>query len=377
MSIVRLLAIIEANSITGPAKNLLDFAEQGRGFGVETIVGAFVRGEGPNTFLEAAARQSISLHTIAEKSRFDSAGLRGLSVLVRQLEPDVIQTHAVKSHFLTRAAGIASSIPWVAFHHGYTWPDLRMRFYNELDRWSLRAATKVLTVSLPFRRQLLSKGVSAERIEVIHNSIRSDWGVEARTVATAERLRAKLGIPHERRVVLTVGRLSKEKNHLGLLASFKRLPPHLAAHLVIVGEGPERGAIEQFIADNDLTASVTLTGQQRSAEPYYGIADAAVLSSWSEGSPNALLEAMVAGVPVVATAVGGVPEIVEDSETALLVSPGDYGAMAGAIERVLTDHLFGKMLASRARQVAIDRFTPSARARRLATIYRDLSALRK
>jgi glycosyltransferase involved in cell wall biosynthesis len=377
MSAVRLLALIEARSITGPAKNLLDFAGQARGFGVETVIGAFVRGEESNSFLETAARQSIPLYTIREKGRFDGAVFRSLTTLVRSLEPDVIQTHAVKSHFLARAAGLAYSFPWVAFHHGYTWPDLRMRLYNELDHWSLRAATKVLTVNLCFRQQLLDKGVPAERIEVIHNAIRRDWGREARAPEAAARLRAEMGIPAERRVILMVGRLSKEKNHLGLMHAFSRLPLRLAPHLVIVGEGPERGPIERFIAANGLAASVTLTGQRTSAEPYYGIADAAVLSSWSEGSPNALLEAMAASVPVVATAVGGVLEIAEDGETALLVRPGDEDAMAAALERILSDKALSNRLASRARQAVNDRFTPEERVRRLAGIYRQVSDLKK
>ena len=98
-----------------------------------------------------------------------------------------------------------------------------------------------------------------------------------------------------------------------------------------MGEGPERPRIEERIRSLNLTDSVTLTGQQESAEPYYGIAQVAVLSSLSEGSPNALLEAMAAGVPVVATRVGGIPEIVSDGESALLIEPGDTSAMKDSL----------------------------------------------
>ena len=92
-----------------------------------------------------------------------------------------------------------------------------------------------------------------------------------------------------------------------MLEAIARLRPELNPYLMIVGEGPERPRIEQRIRSLNLAASVKLTGQQDSAEPYYGIAQVAVLSSLSEGSPNALLEAMAAGVPVVATRVGGIP----------------------------------------------------------------------
>ncbi len=111
--------------------------------------------------------------------------------------------------------------------------------------------------------------------------------------------------------MLIVGRLSKEKDHLTLIRALSRLQSRIDPHLLIVGEGPNRSSIEQEIARLGLAEQVTLTGHQPSAEPYYRIADLAVLSSLSEGSPNALLEAMAAGVPAVATAVGGIPEIVQ------------------------------------------------------------------
>ena len=119
-------------------------------------------------------------------------------------------------------------------------------------------------------------------------------------------------------MILIVGRLSREKDHLSLLRALSQLAVvrggegAAIAHLLIVGEGPERARIEAAIRHLGLSEMVTLTGQVPSAEPYYGIADLAVLSSLSEGSPNALLEAMAARVPVVATAVGGIPEIVCD-----------------------------------------------------------------
>src|SRR5690349_9791458 len=272
MKSLRLLAIIEARSITGPAKNLIEFARLARSSGIETVIATFVRGEESNLFLETAVRESIRIHPIHERGRFDRSVLQSLTELAAEVKPDVLQTHAVKSHFLARAAGFPSRIPWVAFHHGYTWPNWEMRLYNQLDRWSLRGAARVLTVSLAFRRQLQEKGVAAERIEVVHNAIRPDWASEARKPETAARLRASMNIGQDRAVILIVGRLSKEKDHLGLIDAFSRLPSRLSPHLVIAGDGPERKRIERRIETLGLAASVTLTGQRDSAEPYYGIA---------------------------------------------------------------------------------------------------------
>ena len=127
--------------------------------------------------------------------------------------------------------------------------------------------------------------------------------------------------------------------------------------------------LERKIRELDMPEDVTLVGQVPTAEPYYGIADVAVLSSLSEGSPNALLEAMAAHVPIVATAVGGIPEIVSHRESALLVQPGDRVGMTNAIAELLADPSTGRELADAAREIVLSRFTPELRAKRLLQIY--------
>jgi glycosyltransferase involved in cell wall biosynthesis len=369
---LRLLAVIEAYNMTGPAKNLIEFAALGRELDVDTSIATFIRGEQSNAFIDAVQASGISVHTLRERGLGDPVVLRDLTGLVSRERPDVIQTHAVKSHFLARLAGLPKHAPWIAFHHGYTWPTLRARVYNQLDRWSLRAAAKVLTVSIPAREELTAKGVARERIEIVHNAIRPDWGTAIADQATE--LRAALGIAPDRNIILIVGRLSREKDHVTLLRAVHRFPPNLNPHLLVVGEGPERGRIEQEIRQLGLAKNVTLTGHQRSAEPYYRIANLAVLSSRSEGSPNALLEAMAAGVPVVATSVGGIPEIVTHQESAWLVSPGDPGGMAAAMAKLLTDQALAQRFVERGRTLVLEKHSPAARAKRLAEIYRSVAA---
>lgn len=369
MTPLRLLAVVEAHTITGPAKNLLDFAAGARAHGIETTLATFVRGSARNLFVDTARERGVTVETIAETGAFDRAAIAGLRSLVERLAPDIVQTHAVKSHFLARLAGIRGSARWIAFHHGYTWPDLRAQVYNQLDRWSLRAPHHILTVSLPFREELAARGAPRGRIEVVHNAIRPGWGT-----ARDAGLREKLGIPAHRKVILIVGRLSREKDHRALLTAVAALGA-LDLHLVVIGEGPERPHIEARIAELQLGGRVTLTGQVPAAEPYYGIADVAVLSSLTEGSPNALLEAMSAGVPAVATRVGGIPEIAEDGQHALLAPPADSAALAGAIRRLLEDADFAAALAERAQQRVLERHTPEARIRTLAEIYRRVSSL--
>jgi len=210
---------------------------------------------------------------------------------------------------------------------------------------------------------------------VVHNAIDPNWGASSREPAAAAALRGKLGIASTAKVILLVGRFSREKDHLTLLGAVAKLRGGGSvpqAHALLVGDGPERPRIEQAIGALGLEDAVTLTGQVPSAEPYYGIADAAVLSSLSEGSPNALLEAMAAGVPVVATRVGGIPEIVCDGSSALLIAPGDREGMATALARVLAGGELAENMVREARRIAHSRHTPEARARRLIEIYRTI-----
>jgi len=365
---LRLLAIVEAHSITGPAKNLLEFARRATAHNVVTTIATFTRGEADNPFTRAVREAGIALETIGERGPFDPQTLRSLRAVAARVEPDVIQTHAVKSHFLAKTAGLPRYAPWIAFHHGYTWPTLKARAYNQLDRWSLRWPRKVLTVSVPFRDQLIAIGVRAEKIEIVHNAIPSDWGAHALPPGSR--------IPAGRKVILIVGRLSREKDHLTLLEAVDKLRPaivpHLVPHIAIVGDGPEKPRIEERVRQLGLDDYVTFTGHLSSAEPWYAIADVAVLSSLSEGSPNALLEAMATNVPVVATAVGGVPEIVTHDESALLVAPGDPAAMSAAITRVLTEPGLADRLRKRSRELILERHDPEARTRKLVSIYRSL-----
>ena len=375
MKTIRVLAVLEASTITGPAKNLLQFASVAReerfAPAIDVSIVTFRRSGDSDLLADTCRDLQIPLHIISERGRFDRTVIDSLARLAQTLAPDVIQTHAVKAHFLFRKAGLNRSYPWVAFHHGYTWQNMAVRMYNQLDRWSLRAADQVVTVSVPFREELIRQGVPPECIRIVHNAIDPRYGLTARS--SAPELRARLGIHNGEPVILSVGRMSPEKDHLGLLDAFHRIHTAGIIHprLVIVGEGPERPRIEHRIRALGLASKVILAGHVSSAEQYYGIASVTVLSSRSEGSPNALLESMAASVPIVATSVGGVPEIVTHRESALLAAPGDPDELAGAISELLTNPALAASLAQRARLLVEMRHSPDSRTRALCALYEE------
>ena len=386
---VRLLAIIEASTVTGPAKNLLEFCRVSRelqdGPVVEVSILTFQRTGNnrrdalpiENEFTRQATRDGISLYRVEERFAFDCQVLHALKQIVDRVAPDVIQTHGIKSHFLVRACGAHKGRGWVAFHHGYTTTTWKYGLLAQLDRWSLRAPSRVVAVSQAFSRRLVGRGVPASRISVLHNAADPEW---LRPAPSEEQGPvARPGGPIEspgNKLVLAVGRLSKEKSFTDLVLAMRHLRerrPELAVRLMIVGEGRERPVIEECVRRAGLEGQVSLVGHVQDVRPYYRAADLLAISSLSEGSPNALLEAMAGGVPVVATAVGGIPEIVADQVTALLVPPRDPAALAQAIETLLVNPGRAAQIFGRARDLIRNRYSPLSRTRSLVELYRQVS----
>jgi glycosyltransferase involved in cell wall biosynthesis len=370
------VSIVEAWFVTGQAKNLLEFALRSRSEeqGIQPVSLSLVtyeRGRGTgekNRFVTASREAGVPLDLVTERGRFDRSVIAQIRQIVADRKPDIIQTHNVKSHFLMRVSGLARSRRWLAFHHGYTTTDLKMRCYNQIDRWSLRGADRVVTVCGPFARDIERMGVDASRIIVRHNSVRPFSPAD-----DAAKKTIRESFPPDLPTMLVVGRLSHEKGHLDLLSAIDILRrKNQRFHVVLVGDGPERARIDAALSRMELETFVTMSGLQHDMRPWYGIADAVVMPSHSEGSPNVLLESMAAGVPVIATRVGGVPEIAVDGETALLVPPRDPEAMAAAIARLLDDAELRKNIVRRAREVADNEYSPAAYRRALVGIYQDV-----
>lgn len=391
---IKLLALMEATTVTGPAKHLIGFGREARAAGlaaaglprVEVSVVTFHRAPGrdaagenleaaaPNAFVAAAREAGIEVDVLRERFRFDTSVLAQLREVVARREPDIIETHMVKSHFIVKALGLGRRLPWVAYHHGYTTTDLKMRLYNQINRWTLPSARHVVTVCEPFARQLARSGVARERISVRHNSVGPAEQVGAGEV---EALRRRLGLAAGERVILAVGRLSREKGHADLveaLGAMRRLSPGQDFKLVIAGDGPERERAESAAAAAGVADRVVFAGHTNDVRPFYALADVLALPSHSEGSPLVLLEAMAAGLPVVATRVGGVPEIVADGESALLVEPRDARSLAAALARALADEGLSRALAANASARVAAHFSPESQARSLVEIYSRLAA---
>ncbi len=383
------LAFVEADTVTGPAANLLELqraantlAMNGSApFRLQIVIATFQRrSKGPRAARElmgAAARAGVRVLQIPERFRLDPGIIALLRRTVGAIDPDVVQTHSVKSHALVRLAGIQRERPWIAFHHGYTRPDLKMQLYNQADRWSLPAAHRVVTPARAFIAELVQRGVAQDAIVVIPNAV--DLNVARACDSERNALRKWLGGSERDRIVLSIGRLSREKGHADLVRAvglLRQRRPELDVRLVIVGDGPERASLASLSA-RAAPGSVQFLGHVRDAHRLHAVADVAVLPSHSEGSPNALLEAAAYACPIVATAVGDVPDILTNHQSGLIVPPHDAAAVAAAIERLLVDRAAGRAYGERARRLMAARYQPANRARTVLNLYADLLVTRE
>lgn len=377
---IRVLDLMEAHSITGPAKNLFEFAHlvsktQARSSPIDIRMATYQRGTAVTAtpFVLSALDIGIDVEQIRERFAWDPGILSQLRALVEERRPDIIQTHNFKSHFLVRLTRLYLRSRWIAFHHGYTWTDLKNRAYNQLDRWSLPAAHHVVTVCRSFASDLERIGVPTGHITVQHNMVQP---FVPPPQAERSETRKALGIPEGALVVLSVGRLSHEKGHLDLIEAIGRLQRDFNRHafrVVIVGDGPELSAIRRRAGMLGVTDKLIFTGYQRDPAVHYSIADLMVLPSHSEGSPNVLLEAMAAGLPSVATAIGGVPEIAKHERTALLVEKGNHVALADAIRTLLCDEELRKKLGANAKREAL-RYAPENYCNSMLELYQNILA---
>jgi glycosyltransferase involved in cell wall biosynthesis len=281
----------------------------------------------------------------------DLAGFLELVRLLRRERPDIVHANSSKAGILGRLAAAATGVPIRIFTvHGWAFAahaGLASRFY----KWADRVVRPLTTVTVCVSEHERSAGIRAgtcsrERTVVIQNA-----------VSSADVPRAR----HERTppLFVSVGRLQAPKDFFTLARAFARLPAG-SYEALIVGDGPDRSALEAELRRLELEDRVRLTGERDDVPLLLARADVFVLASASEGLPVSVLEAMAAELPVVASRVGGVPELVVEGLTGFLVPPGNAAALADALQPLLDDQGLRRHLGAAGRVRAETRFNLNA-----------------
>jgi L-malate glycosyltransferase len=300
---------------------------------------------------------SVELIALAPRHEMDLPAAWRFAQLVKRLAPDVI--HAHDPHGVAMAA-LALSFGAAPVKGGRA-PALvaarRVDFHlkgNALSRWKYRQVDCFIAASDAIRHMLIDDGVAAERVVTVHEGI----DVSAVTGAASVDLHATFALPHGCPVVGNVAALVPHKGHRDLIEA-----AHLAvrqvpdARFIIFGEGELRDALERLVRDRRLQRHVLLPGFRTDVVGCMKAFDLFAMSSVSEGLGTSLLDAMACARPIVATRTGGIPEIVEDGVTGLLVSPHDPAALADAIVRALSDAALRARMGQAGFERVSERFT--------------------
>lgn len=241
-------------------------------------------------------------------------------------------------------------ISGIATCHGFISEDWKLRFYNRLDKFALRLCRHVIAVSEKIKEDLVKSGIRRSRISVIPNGVPL-VPVEGNAALRRRELRSLMDIGPEEHAIGYLGRLSPEKGLIYLIEAVSQLfNSTMRLKLIIVGDGPERAKLERKVKGAGLESKIVFAGFQTETEEWYRIFDSFVLPSLTEGTPLALLEAMAAGLPVVASAVGGVPKVVSDGINGLLSPPGDAAALRDKIRVLIENPILSRMIGKKGAQ---------------------------
>jgi len=383
----KVLRVIARLNVGGPARQavLLHGGLRQRGFETRLVHGTVSPGEADLEGLLPAGRDGvIKIPELGARIR-PLDDLRAFASLVRLVfreRPDVVHTHTAKAGALGRIAAAAYNLTRarprrclvVHTFHGHVFGGYFGALGNGLVRLAERLLARgtdcVVTISPRQQEALVGRFRVAPGSRVSMVPLGLDLEALSSVQGTTPAFRQSLGFSVEAFLVGCVGRLVPIKE-VGLLleAVSLALPRAPLLRLAVVGDGPEREGLERRARMPDLEGRVAFTGWRRDLPALYGGLDAVALSSRNEGTPVALIEAMAAGRPVVATAVGGVPDVVEHCRSGLLVPPADPGAFASALVTLSCDAAGRARMAAEGRRAAA-RYNPGRLLDDVEALYR-------
>jgi len=300
-------------------------------------------------FVEQLETLGVPVTRIVVGARGYFQEYRSLGALVARLRPDVVHTHGYRADVIGGAVARAHHVPTVSTVHGFTGGGRRNRLYERIQSFALRRADAVIAVSAPLVLRLTKDGVPPKRIHCVPNGF-----AESVDTLTRSEARKRLDIRADALVAAWVGRLSREKGADVMLDALAVSDPKW--HLSIIGEGDELDRLRQQAAELRIADRISWHGHIANAGSLITAFDAFVLSSRTEGTPIVLLEAMNARVPIIATRVGGVPDVVSSSH-ALLVPPEQPELIAEALSQVERDPSAAIARSVRARERLAESFS--------------------
>ncbi len=290
--------------------------------------------------------------------------------LIKKHNVNIIHTHDVRSDFMGLIAGKMLGIPVVTSVHGWIGRSLKERIHDFFDKLIVRFASTIIANSKAMQRYLVRLKIQERKVRTIHNAVDLSNFMSAEG---SESTKMELGLNSGFPIIGTVGRLDVEKGHEILLEAAQEVIQSCPeAAFVIAGQGPIESDLKKTAEKLKLSQRVTFTGYFRNLSKILGIMDIFVLPSLSEGLPLTLLEAMAAGKPIVATDVGGVPELIINGQTGLLVKSRSARELSKAILELVQNKEKARGLGEKAREAVLNNFSSEVMIKKLEDVYESV-----
>jgi glycosyltransferase involved in cell wall biosynthesis len=365
---IKVLRIIGRLNVGGPAIHVVNLTAGLDPYRYQTLLVAGSENEAEGSMLDFAVshgvrpiviREIVTAFSLAPR---DAKALAKLYILIRRERPHIVHTHTAKAGFLGRVAARLAGVPVIVhtFHghvlHGY-YGAVKNGLLRRLEQSLAWCTDRLVTVSEEVKRELVCFGIAdAQKITVI--PLGFDLEPFLNSYTRRGEFRQELGLRDEIKLVGIVGRIFPIKNHHLFLAAAGRIAlANPDIRFVIVGDGALRSALEQQAQQLGIADRVLFTGWRRDLPRIYADLNVLAISSDNEGTPVSAIEAMAAGCPVVATRVGGLPDLISDSTTGRLVPPRDAAALANSVLDLLGDPDAARQISRNATEAVRQRFT--------------------
>lgn len=319
-----------SNFVGGPEKQILEHFSRLDSKRFRPILGTFVEDGAPDKLGDAAISRGFECIRFPSVSPLNPGAILNLARVLKNNNVDILCTHGYKPNVLGFFAAKLGRTATICISRGWTWESPKIRFYEAVDRRFLRMSDHVVAVSAGQQDKILACRVPQKKVSVIHNAINlHDCDFKQPTA-----IRQELGIPADALLVASAGRLSPEKNYASMIDSAVQVvKKDQTVYFAIFGEGFLRQNLEERIREAGLEGRFFLPGFRTDLQALFDDIDVFMLPSFTEGLPNVVLEAFAARKPVVATRVGGTPEVVQDGVSGFLTKPDEVALM---VEHILT-----------------------------------------
>jgi glycosyltransferase involved in cell wall biosynthesis len=384
---IQVIRVIARLNMGGPALHVayLSAGLRARGYETQLVAGEVSRGEESMAFVAEAEGVPVTtlahLHREISPARDLLATFR-LARILRERRPHILHTHTAKAGAIGRLAVLLAgrARPPVVVHtfHGHVlrgyFGRVRAGAFRLVERLLARVADALIAVSPEVRDDLVALKVApASKFTVIRLGIRLDERLSGR--GAREETRRALGIAGDRFAVGWIGRMTAVKRADDVLRAFALLRERgVDACLCMVGDGPDHDGAEQLAGELGIVRDCLFTGYQEDVGAFFSAFDVFVLPSANEGTPVTAIEALAGGCPVVATRVGGVPDVVRDGEDGFLVDPGAVGDLADRLARLAADPALRARMGAAGRERVVARYSVDRLIDDVDRLYRDLLA---